>query len=204
MSTGQTEQYRLYSGIDPLEIIEDTCQQAGVAVFDHATIAHGEGFVQPLEFHVEGIYLAKPFASVVLHCRQQAKQGGETLLVDGRQMATTILSDHPELAGCLFRYSRVDRHLAAAHRLIELSQGVEVARYQQKDCSNQALSLPEGWTADGVEEYLSGLMGDQRQAVPLSPGDTLVFNNLQYLHGRAGFSGSRKMERWRLRDESEG
>lgn len=204
MSTGQTEQYRLYSGIDPLEIIEETCQQAGVAVFDHATIARGEGCVRPLEFHVEGIYLAKPFVSVVLHCRQQAKRGGETLLVDGRQMAATILSDHPELAGCLFRYSRADRQLAASHKLIELSQGVEVAMYQQKDRSNQALFLPEGWTAEGVEAYLAGVMNDQQQAIPLSPGDTLVFNNLEYLHGRAAFSGSRTMERWRLKDESEG
>jgi gamma-butyrobetaine dioxygenase len=137
----------------------------------------------------------------VMHCITPAPSGGESMLVDGFNVAETLrtqfpnhfelLSTHPRS----FAYDdpRTNTHLRAEHNVISLSPSgtIQAVHFNNRSAAPLAVSAPM------VLPYLSAwhqfeeltLSDAHCVKVWLSSGDVLVLNNQRVLHARAPFSG---------------
>jgi [2-(trimethylamino)ethyl]phosphonate dioxygenase len=142
----------------------------------------------------------------LLHCLEQAAEGGESIVVDGFHAAERLRRESPIDFTLLtrhavpFRYveeGRVD--LQARAPLIEVDGDGDLCAVRYNNRSIAPLDLPEEAIVPFYRAYRRfGRLLHDPQAIAgfrLKPGDLFVVDNQRVLHGRRGFgSGHRHLQ----------
>lgn len=158
---------------------------------------------ESLPVHTEGIYLRHPLRYFLLACVEPSETGGETTIYDGRVAASIILSEHPELAGVITEY-KSSRGPDAYKRALLASRedaagGSPVLVFREWVEANHVLELPTGWDLNSFYLYMQRVLSRSLIiAHRWQPGDVMLIDNHLTLHGRAGFTGTRRMIRMRV------
>lgn len=143
----------------------------------------------------------------ILHCLQEADEGGESMFADGFALANVLRAQDPEAFEILsttrveFAYRSKNADLRAERPLIQVSPSgrVEAVRYNNRSLGTIHLA------ADRLEQFVSAyrkfgrILQDpaHRLRVRLKPGDLVAFDNHRLLHGRTAFtagSGGRHLQ----------
>ncbi|ELT97560.1 hypothetical protein CAPTEDRAFT_143189 [Capitella teleta] len=159
----------------------------------------------PLGVHIDTTYLAIPCGIQVFHCIHHDGTGGETLLVDGFRAAEDLRAEDPKKFDLLTR-ERVEHHFKDPDNYVQSldsvlkvephSKDLEMVRYNHYDRS-PIKTIPQ----DRLDSYYEALGSfshlitrpNAQFKVKLHPGTCLFVDNWRVLHGRTGFTGSRKL-----------
>jgi trimethyllysine dioxygenase len=182
-----------------------------------ADLAHGDTAYTNLALsaHTDTTYFTDPCGLQLFHLLEQG-QGGQTLLVDGFYAASILRQLHPEHFETLSRI-RVSTHAAGDDTMYKPSPSigypiltlaeekpgappgreVEVKQVRYNNDDRSVLQLAPG----EVESWYAALRAwnkcltspDSEYWVQLSPGTAVVVDNHRVLHGRASFTGRRRM-----------
>lgn len=139
-----------------------------------------------MDFHSDNVYLEHPCTNVLLYCIQEAKEGGETLLVDARKVINDIdPSVALELAKPKWVWSNhysQGRGLCPPHAVVGMDGSIrwwrgplantDAADLAVADDFNNALNDP------GVIERFT-----------LKHGELISIDNTRVLHSRTKFTG---------------
>lgn len=164
---------------------------------------------KPADMHTDGTYIHKVTPGYLgLICINQAKTGGESILVDGRRIHEQLSSSFPEALKNLNReyhfYS--DNQLEGEKtikRNILTKNGSEIRFNYHRSNINLGYELT-GETLDedaaSSIKTLDSLLGQKKyqQILKLNRGEMLVHNNHFILHGRKSFVDGSKEESKRL------
>jgi len=139
----------------------------------------------------------------LLHCREAAEEGGESIVVDGFFAAERLRREHPDAFALLTRYAvpfryvengRVDLRCTAP--LIELDVDGEVRAVRYNNRSAAPFDLPEESVRSYYRAYrrFGRLLHDADALVgfKLAAGDLFIVDNQRVLHGRRGFGKGRR------------
>ena len=143
----------------------------------------------------------------LLHCLEQAAEGGESIVVDGFHAAERLRRESPTEFALLTRHAvpfryveegpagrRVDLQTRAP--LIELDAEGSIYTVRYNNRSIAPLDLPEETIVSFYRAYRRfGRLLHDPQAVAgfrLRPGDLFVVDNQRVLHGRRGFGTGRR------------
>ncbi|XP_066952067.1 trimethyllysine dioxygenase, mitochondrial [Macrobrachium rosenbergii] len=172
------------------------------ADYEHADTAYSDEY---LGAHTDTTYLSEACRIQVFHCLEQAAEGGETILVDGFNVAQQFHDRHPEGYAFLskaaipseyigdgqhmFCLDTVLKHNPATGDLIQF-------RYNIYDRAPLA-SIPVG----KMQEFylhmrnLGKIVQNSRNEhwLKLQPGTLLLIDNWRVMHGRNKYSGPRVM-----------
>ena len=152
----------------------------------------------PLPLHTDVPCFNWPPGVLMLHCLQPAESGGESVFVDGFQVAERLRADHPEAFEVLstvsvaFKLASPDAELVARERMLELDgQGrIRVFRFSVHEV--QPLDLPGHLVEPFYAAYhrLCTMVNDPASQVRcrLEKGDMWTANNHRIAHGRTAFS----------------
>ncbi|KAJ1560278.1 hypothetical protein HK405_007646, partial [Cladochytrium tenue] len=173
--------------------------------------AHGDTAYTniPLPAHTDTTYFTDPVGIQLFHLLEHRGEGGASLYVDGFNAAAQLREQDPESYALLSRV-RVPAHCAGdADVLIAQRPGAPIlehdaatgtlARVRHNNDDRSALSgLAD---AGDVPRFYAALrawtrcLRDARNEVwtRLGPGTVVAMDNWRVLHGRAGFSGFRRM-----------
>ncbi|WP_042220443.1 2-trimethylaminoethylphosphonate dioxygenase [Kutzneria albida] len=160
----------------------------------------------PISPHTDNPYRDPVPTVQLLHCLENAVEGGETTLVDGFHAAAVLRERDPAAFRALsgtpvtFEFADRDAVLRASRPLI----GVDPrGRIREIRFNNRSLR-PLGWSAEEITEFyrayrvFAELLAEPAHQVRmrLNPGDCLVFDNTRVLHARTGFAdtGRRHLE----------
>jgi gamma-butyrobetaine dioxygenase len=142
----------------------------------------------------------------LLHCLENAVEGGETSLVDGFFAASLLRADHPQEFELLtrtpvqFAFSSTNVMLRAEQPLIETDGVGRIRGIRFNNRSMQPLMLPFGDVDDFYLAYRRFAEYLNRPSLParfrLDPGDCLIFDNTRILHARTAFDdgGRRQLQ----------
>jgi len=143
----------------------------------------------------------------LLHCLEQAAEGGESIVVDGFHAAERLRRESPIDFTLLTRHAvpfryveegpeglRVD--LQAKVPLIELDSEGEIYAVRYNNRSAGPLDLPEETVIPFYRAYrrFGRLLHDPQATAGfrLGPGDLFIVDNRRVLHGRRGFGNGRR------------
>jgi gamma-butyrobetaine dioxygenase len=139
----------------------------------------------------------------LLHCLEQAAEGGESIVVDGFFAAERLRREWPEDFALLARHPAPFRYvedgqvdLQARAPLIELDNegGLQAVRYNNRSAA--PFDLPEESVIPFYRAYrrFGRLLHDPQATVGfrLRPGDLFILDNRRVLHGRRGFGSGRR------------
>ena len=144
----------------------------------------------------------------LLYCIENSADGGDSIVVDGFQVATTLRDEDPDAFRVLTRFcarfeyfGSHDVHLNSRAPLIELTADGELRAVRMNNRSAAAtLDVP----FDAMTEYyrayakFESMLSEPRfaQTFSLAPGDCFMVDNTRVLHSRTGFAsgGSRWLE----------
>lgn len=166
----------------------------------HIDLAYG---TKELLAHTDCNYLYEPPGIQVFHVLEAAKDGGETLLVDGFLAAKELKQNRPDAYETLssvavqfeFRnrdgqkfYKHTDKVLKHDHLTGDIFQ----IRFSPNDLSPISTLPPDRVPAfyEAWVEFREELLRHQA-SVRLAPGTVLFVDNWRVLHGRTAFTGHR-------------
>lgn len=164
------------------------------------------GDARRLDTHVESIIYPteKMLGYFALGCIEPSREGGETIVYDGRHAARHVLENHPQLADTVIRYTSTTYDgQEASHTLVEQDDvHGPVLRYRSEFSTNQITSdLPRGLSEKDFYALMEEIV---EQANPVvhqwQPGDLVIVNNRITLHSRDPYQGRRRMVRFRYDD----
>ncbi|MDX2303367.1 MAG: TauD/TfdA family dioxygenase [Microscillaceae bacterium] len=142
----------------------------------------------------------------LLHCLQSDTQGGETILVDGFQVANRLQAFNPEFYQLLsqipvrFRYTDAQTDLLHETTILSSNPKGETINVRFNNRSIQAFNLPLNLTKSFYEAYqaFERMLHDPENQFQfkLAPGDLYIVDNERVLHGRTAFrqSGERLLQ----------
>lgn len=147
-----------------------------------------------LEPHCDNPYRLPGPGYIFLHCLENDAEGGESVIIDGLQVAQRVAERDPEAFDVLtgtqvgFHYADADAILDHAGPLIELGPLGEVHRVR---FHNRAEQVP-AWEASRLDAFYRArrLMAEEVWAQDnalcfrLAPGEAYVVDNHRLLHGR--------------------
>jgi len=139
----------------------------------------------------------------LLHCLEQAAEGGESIVVDGFHAAERLRRESPEDFEVLTRHAVPFRYveegqvdLQAKAPLIEMDSEGELYAVRYNNRSAAPLDLPEETVIPYYRAYrrFGRLLHDPQAAAGfrLGPGDLFIVDNRRVLHGRRGFGNGRR------------
>jgi alpha-ketoglutarate-dependent taurine dioxygenase len=171
----------------------------GGYVVEHCMIGYGDP--QPQGIHCETIYDEVMCRYFLLGCIEQSEEGGESLIFDGVQAATVILTEYPELADVTITY-RADKNSTTDAVSPLVYPGPDDERflcYRQMYVHDEVHGLPDSMTRTDFHDLVDGVIDrcmvfDQR----LNVGQAVLVDNYKTLHGRRPYKGIRKMLRVRV------
>jgi trimethyllysine dioxygenase len=153
--------------------------------------------------HSDGCYCVEPPGLQSFHILEHTGQGGETILVDGFNVAARLrTTDHDAFrylanTPITFHYRDPSNFLEARQKVITLDDDENVMRfiYNNDDRS------PTYFTPQEADRHYSAIRALLREIrspsnhhmIKLSPGHMLVTNNWRVMHGRTAFTGSRRL-----------
>jgi hypothetical protein len=158
--------------------------------------------------HTDGTFLPRPPDVAALLCLSSAQSGGETILIDGRELIAELRSRNPDAVAILSRdhpfdcLGQLPGYETRRQPIFTESGRGFVLRYLRKyieqGYAKTGKDVPAGLT-DALDQ-LDALASDEarQDAVRLARGQMLVFDNHRFLHGRRAFSEA-KGRRRRLR-----
>ena len=156
-----------------------------------------------LRGHTDGTYSADAPGCQLLHCLEFAGSGGESTMVDAFAIARRMEAEHPQLFEVLSsvvvpgQYIGDGAHLMAARpvfrhdhtgRLVQVSFN----NYDRAPFLLEEADMVEFYDALRAFEELANDHAMQWRHV-LQPGEAMLFDNWRVLHGRAAYTGVRRM-----------
>ena len=142
----------------------------------------------------------------LLHCLQNAAEGGDSGLVDGFYAASLLREKNPEAFQVLtrtpvpFEFSDARTVLRAERPIIDVDPFGRIREVRFNNRSIQALTLPAEQLVAFYDayRYFAELIDqpELRLDLRLNPGDCLVFDNVRLLHARTAYaeSGARHLQ----------
>lgn len=159
-----------------------------------------------LEQHSDNPYRRPVPGYVFLHCLRNDAVGGESVIVDGFQVAERLRAEAPEAFAVLtrvqprFRYEDDSALLESEGPLIELDPRgrVRQVRYSNRTELVEALPPEELDLYYRARQLYYRLLNDPACTLvfKLEPGELMIMDNYRLLHGRRGYrleTGSRHM-----------
>jgi trimethyllysine dioxygenase len=158
---------------------------------------------QELRGHTDGTYSHDAPGVQLLHCLEFDGTGGESTLVDGFAVARRLAAETPELFEVLStvaipgRYIGEGASLLAARPVFRHDHTGRLVQVSFNNYDRAPFLLDEH---DQIEFYDAIRAFDQLVNDPtmqwrhvLQPGQALLLDNWRVLHGRAAFTGDRRM-----------
>jgi trimethyllysine dioxygenase len=156
-----------------------------------------------LRGHTDGTYSHDAPGAQLLHCLEFVATGGESTMVDGFAIARRIESEAPDLFEVLCtvavpgQYLGDGAHLMAARPVFRHDHTGRLVQVSFNNYDRAPFLLDE---ADMVTFYDAIRLFDEIANEPamqwrhvLQPGEALLFDNWRVLHGRAAYTGVRRM-----------
>ena len=156
-----------------------------------------------LRGHTDSTYSNDAPGCQLLHCLQFEGTGGESTMVDGFAIARRMEAEAPELFEVLStvavpgQYLGDGSHLMAARPVFRHDHTGRLVQVSFNNYDRAPFLLDE---ADMVEFYDAIRLFDEIANEPtmqwrhvLQPGEAMLFDNWRVLHGRAAYSGVRRM-----------
>jgi trimethyllysine dioxygenase len=156
-----------------------------------------------LRGHTDSTYSHDAPGCQLLHCLHFEGTGGDSTLVDGFAVARRIDAEAPELFEVLStvavpgQYIGDGSHLMAARPVFRHDHTGRLVQVSFNNYDRAPFLLDE---VDMVEFYEAIRLFDEIANEPsmqwrhiLRPGEALLFDNWRVLHGRAAFTGDRRM-----------
>jgi trimethyllysine dioxygenase len=167
----------------------------------HDDSAYSTSFLEP---HTDGTYAVDAPGLQMFCCLEREGSGGESLLVDGLDIANSIRRDDPDAFRVLStvsvtgRYIESGVHLRATRPPIRLDERGQVAQVSFNNYDRAPMRLPDTEMAEFYRAYrvLHERVNDRSQwlQIRLEPGDAVIFDNWRVLHGRMSYVGRRIFE----------
>ncbi|NIR29053.1 MAG: DUF971 domain-containing protein [Gammaproteobacteria bacterium] len=136
----------------------------------------------------------------LIHCLMNQAQGGESIVVDGFQIASRLREEDPDAfavltrVGVQFRLYASDGDTLARAPMIQLDTEGELQIFRFSNQLIQPLDIPGEWVEPFYDAYrkLSLMVLDARNQVRfrLASGDMIVAHGHRVMHGRAAFDPS--------------
>jgi gamma-butyrobetaine dioxygenase len=142
----------------------------------------------------------------VVHCLDDAAQGGESVLVDGFHAAALLRAKDPAAFEVLassevtYAYASARAEFRATRPVIGVDQRGRIREIRLNNSHMQPLRLPPGQAVSFYAAYRAFAemtrWQDQTLTFGLRPGDCLILDNTRILAGRTGFTddGKRRMQ----------
>jgi gamma-butyrobetaine dioxygenase len=153
----------------------------------------------PIPPHTDNPYRDPVPTVQLLHCLDNAADGGDSGFVDGFHAAATLRAQDPAAFATLavtpvtFRYRDAATELSATRPLISLDARGRIREIRVNSRSLEPVRLPGARTAAFYAAYraFAELLSSPAAmlTVRLRPGDCAVFDNTRVLHARTGFAG---------------
>ncbi|XP_041353182.1 trimethyllysine dioxygenase, mitochondrial-like [Gigantopelta aegis] len=153
--------------------------------------------------HNDTCYFTAPIGVMALHCLMHDGTGGETLLVDGFQVAEKLRQEDPaaftNLTNQIVPHEYVEEgfHIHSHGRVLTIhpaSKEMENIRFNPYDMAPLD-TIPPNEVEQFYKDYkkLTKLIYDPANSFwfKLHPGMLVFINNWRVLHGRASFTGKR-------------
>jgi gamma-butyrobetaine dioxygenase len=150
-----------------------------------------------LKPHTDDAYSYWPPGVEFFHCLATARAGGQTILVDGLNVAAHFRQTHMEefrllsKVGCHFEYQSEDTDLRAEGRIICLDEFGAVTGIRWNERLAGPFNLPERLMEPYYKAYQTFqlMLRSEEFAIKrrLDVGELLVFDNHRVLHGRTAF-----------------
>lgn len=199
--------------LDALQLLTDLIgpirQTNWGGIADVKSIANGYDLSmtsRALEPHVDNPYRLPGPGYIFLHCLENSAVGGESIAVDGFNVATRLQTTAPDAFRLLttmpvtFRYADPDAILEHFGPLIELRSDGQIQRVRFHNRSDQvAVADPDSMTRYyAARRQLAELIwsGEMMLKFKLNPGEAYIVDNYRLLHGRTEFNlstGSRHL-----------
>jgi len=151
-----------------------------------------------LEPHADNPYRLPAPGYILLHCLRNDAEGGESTLVDGFQVATTLRHEDPAafdvLTGTATRFRYIDPETVLEHYgpLIELAPDGAVRRLRFNNRTEEPPALAPGRLAAyyAARHRYAELLHAPANTLQfkLAPGQLLFMDNYRLLHGRRGYA----------------
>ncbi len=153
--------------------------------------------------HTDGTYSHDAPGVQLLHCLQFDGSGGESTIVDGFRIAETLARDAPAHHATLSevvvpgQYIGDGSHLLAARPVLRHDHTGTLVQVSFNNYDRAPFLLPADemiafYDALRAFELLANDPANQWRHV-LAPGEAMLFDNWRVLHGRAAYSGVRRM-----------
>ncbi len=156
-----------------------------------------------LRGHTDGTYSADAPGCQLLHCLEFVGTGGESTMVDAFAIARRMESEHPDLFEAFSsmmvpgQYIGDGAHLMAARPVFRHDHTGRLVQVSFNNYDRAPFLLAEAdmltfYDALRVFEELANDPAMQWRHV-LAPGEAMLFDNWRVLHGRAAYTGLRRM-----------
>lgn len=136
----------------------------------------------------------------LLHCLENAADGGDSGLVDGFAAAAQLREQDPAAFSVLtttkvaYRFDSREVHLESLAPLVGLDAGgcIREVRYNNRSMRVPAMPRDEATTFYAAYRALADLVLDPAAQLRfrLDPGDCLIFDNTRLLHARSAFQAA--------------
>ena len=153
----------------------------------------------PIPPHTDNPYRDPVPTVQLLHCLDNAADGGDSGFVDGFHAAAALRAQDPAAFATLavtpvtFRYRDAATELSATRPLISLDARGRIREIRVNSRSLEPVRLPGARAAAFYAAYraFAELLSSPAAmlTVRLRPGDCAVFDNTRVLHARTGFTG---------------
>ncbi len=150
-----------------------------------------------LPCHTDNPYREPTPTIQVLHCLKADVEGGESLIVDGFQVAQDLQEKYPNYFELLsryavsFQYQTEDHLLRNTAPILELDKQGKLRKIKFNSRSIQPFHLPEEIMLPYYEayQYLENQLHhpDYPYRFKLEPGEAIIYDNERILHGRSAF-----------------
>jgi gamma-butyrobetaine dioxygenase len=153
-----------------------------------------------LSCHTDNPYRDPVPTLQILHCLASSAEGGDSVVVDGFEVAAHLRATAPAHFDLLarvpvpFRFSDAEADLATEQPVLALDVRGDVTAVRLNNRSKAPLridpALVEGWYA--AYRAFARLLEDPAWQIrfKLQPGDLFVVDNRRVLHGRTAFAGT--------------
>ncbi|CAG8735017.1 9349_t:CDS:2, partial [Funneliformis mosseae] len=176
-----------------------------------SNLAHGDTAYTTLALkaHTDNTYFTDPSGLQMFHLIEFQGKGGSSLLIDGFSIARKLKMKYPEAYKVLSTI-RIPTHSAGDSKVLiqptplaypilnhnPLTNELYQIRYNNDDRStlNQLTSEEIESFYDSLRKWNKILVDKENEYwVQLGPGRVMIFDNWRVLHGRAEFTGHRRL-----------
>ena len=150
--------------------------------------------------HTDESYLHTPTGILVLYCINPAKDGGESVLVDGFQIATRLRAQDPDAFDVLCRIPQANHRIVPGegldhrtrNRALNVDENGNLVGFRFHPRSMAPIDVAGDLARQlhSANHQMSKLMLDERNQLcfQLQAGDAVFFDNHRVMHSRKAFS----------------